>query len=113
GGGWRGVAAGRCGYVGRVTPEAFAAAGADCFGDHEAPAQLSVATMAEDLLPLLLDSVYRHRLSVWGRQVAVEQFAVPSMADDVERIYASVLARMPHRRSVAVSPHPGPPDVHP
>lgn len=81
------VGAGKFGFVGAVTPETFDAANAVCFGDHAATQPVTVAALADTLLPLLADPTRSQTLGAWSRELMVEQFSVERMVDQVEALY--------------------------
>jgi len=86
------VAAGKYGFVGPVTPASFALASASCFGDHDAPAPVTTKALGEAILPLLRDEDLRRDLGCWGRGKVVASYNLEKMVDQLEGIYAGMLA---------------------
>jgi lipopolysaccharide heptosyltransferase II len=85
------VAAGKCGYVGPVTPENLSQAEATCFGDHAAAEATTPEGLSRDLAALLGSSSERARLGSFGRQAAESQYGLSRLGEEVEGMYRQAL----------------------
>lgn len=85
------VAAGKCGFIGPVTPATFGAARAAHFGDHFAPLTATPERLAHAILSFLSNSQLSQDVGVWGRQMVRQHFSMEHVVEQLEGVYRAKL----------------------